>query len=183
MKKINMQIAILSSLIIAVLLSGCYTIVGYPPEMEAGITEEVETEGQRYTYYEGYYERPYTYFWDYYDPYYGLRYPSYYDRDYYYSDPWRYGNRYRYYNDYYAPLQQKPESRKRESSQLRRTPRPESKRGSVIEKDEEQKKLDNETRIERKIQNRNQQPTRLRRAPSSGSERDSSKQKDDEDEE
>ena len=80
----------------AILISGCYTVIGPPLPAKEGIAKDETAEGQTHRYYvEPEYERSHPYYGGYYgiDPYYGFWYPgSYY-----------YGNRYWGYNDYYYP--------------------------------------------------------------------------------
>lgn len=166
-------------LIIAVLTPGCYTIVGYAPEVEEGIiAEEEAVPGQVYRDYEYYYDRPYSYYWDYYDPYYGLWYPySYY---YYRGYPrWRYYNDYYYwyYDDHYVPSK-RPETRRRGTSELRRIPSPGSKRGSRLEGDEEKKQPSREIQSRRRAVDRIQRSVmRKHRDSTSSSEKRSTKRK------
>jgi hypothetical protein len=136
--KSNRLLIVVPVLIFAsIVLSGCYTLVGYPPEVERGAVEVEPDEGQVYRY-RGYYDTysPYSYYWDYYDPYYDYWYPGYYYRDYY---PWRYYGNY-YYWDYggrYVP-EKRPEARRR-GVEPQRSPRPERRGESSLEEDEAEK--------------------------------------------
>ena len=106
MPKTYRLIAMLALLIMAALISGCYTIVGSPPMEQAYISDEEAEEGlvvvdedgeevvERNIYYEDDYSRPYPYYWSYYDLFYSPWYDYSY-RDYRYS-PWN-----RYYDDRY----------------------------------------------------------------------------------
>ncbi len=137
MSKVNRLLMAIPVLIFTILLlQGCYTIVGYPPEVERGAVEVEPDEGQVYRY-RGYYDTysPYSHYWDYYDPYYNYWYPGYYYRDYY---PWRYYDNY-YYWDYggrYVP-EKRPETRRR-GVEPQRSPRPEQKE-SRLKEDEDEK--------------------------------------------
>lgn len=147
MSKVNrFPVVILALIFISAFISGCYTLVGYPPEMERGATEVEPAESQVYRY-RGYYDTyPYSYYQDYYDPYYNYWYPRYYYRDYY---PWRYYDDY-YYRDYggrYVPGK-KPETRRR-GVEPQRSPRPEQ-RGESSLKEDEDRESDREVRDTRR---------------------------------
>jgi hypothetical protein len=168
--RIQRFIAMLVFLIIAVLTSGCYTIVGYPPEVEKGIIEEDAAPGQVYREYEYYYDRPYPYYWGY-NSYYDVWYPYYHYRDY----PWWWD-----YNDQYVP-EKKPETKRRGSSELQRAPQPERKRDRRLEEDEEIEQSSREIRSERGTEDRVQKPLRKsRRASTTGSEKRSNRKSEDE---
>ena len=149
MLKIQKLVAVSVLLIMAALISGCYTIVGYPPELEESIIEEEAAKGQIYRNHEYYYDRPYSYYYrDYYDPYYGFGYPYSYYRDY----PWWYDDYYYWdYDGHYVP-QKKPDTKKRGTSELRRTPSPERGRGSKLKEDEEKKQIQRGQETENKTQ-------------------------------
>jgi len=171
MPRIRELIAMSALLTIAALISGCYTMVGYSPEIEEGIIEEEAAPGQVYRDYEYYYDRPYSYYWDYYDPYYGLWYPySYY---YYRGYPW-----WRYYDDYYywgygeryVP-EEKPGPRRREASRPQRARGPSIRRGSRSEEENKQPS-------ERRTSEETRRPVRRgTRDSSSGSKERSDKRK------
>jgi len=143
--KIYRLIAMLVLLIMAALISGCYTIVGTPPmEQELLSGDEVDEDEdeevviERNIYYGDYHGRPYPYYWSYYDLYHSPWY-NYSYRDYWYS-PW---NRYyggRYYRDYdykYIP-QKKSETERRGASGPRRASVPQRRNRSSAEENEEQ---------------------------------------------
>jgi hypothetical protein len=126
---------VISALIFAsIVLSGCYTLVGYTPEVERGAVEVEPDEGQVYRY-RGYYDTyPYSYYWNYYDPYYNYWYPRSYYWDYY---PRRYYDDY-YYWDYggrYVP-EKRPETRRR-GVEPQRSPRSEQRGESSLKEDED----------------------------------------------
>lgn len=126
---------VLVLLAMAAFIPGCYTIVGYPPEMMESTPEGDEAlKDQSYGYSE-YYQYDYprsSYYGGYYDPYYGFIYPY---NNYYWDYPYQYrDDYYRYYWDYdyeYVP-NKKPESRFRGSTELR--PKTEEKREGNLEK-------------------------------------------------
>jgi hypothetical protein len=135
--KVNRLLKVIPVLIfVSIVLSGCYTIVGYTPEVERGAVEVEPDEGQVYRY-RGYYDTyPYSYYWDYYDPYYNYWYPRSYYWDYY---PRRYYDDY-YYWDYggrYVP-EKRPETRRR-GVEPQRSPRPERRGESSLKEDEDTK--------------------------------------------
>ncbi len=105
-KSRNLNIfAIIISLVFMLLISGCYTKVGYTPNLEDKIYEEREDIDR----WEGYIYREYYYpfYFDYYDfyfPYY--RYPH----SYWYRPWWYFWN-----DDYYYVPDKKPEIRQRDS--------------------------------------------------------------------
>ena len=173
MPGIHRMMAILSLLIVVAFASGCYTIVGYAPEAEKAIVEEEAAGSQIYRDYDYlYYNRPYSYYQDYYDPYYGLWYPhSYYD--YWYRPWWRYYDDYYYrdYDEYYVP-QNKPETKRRGALERSRSYRPESKRESMVEEDEEKSPLNREVRDKRRVEDK---PVRKLRDSLSESKRRSTK--------
>jgi len=188
MPKIHRLIAMSAILAMAALISGCYTIVGHSPmepgsefasEIEKGVTEEeIIVEGPIYRYYGDYYSRPYSYYWNYYDSYYSPWYRYSY-RDYWYS-PWNQYYDGRYYRDYdYKDVpQRKPETRQRGASGPRRTPMPERKNRSSMERDEEREQQNRE-----ETGNRIQKSPRIRRSPTSAGKRSvkrESQEKDDE---
>jgi len=129
--KLRGLIAVLVILIISVLISGCYTIVGYPPEAEEGVIEEDIVQGRTYRHYGYYYDYPY-YYWDDFDLYYPYRWDPYY-YDYWYG-PWWYDDYYHWDYDYYVP-EKKPETRKREASDLHRSSKLEQKKSPAKPKD------------------------------------------------
>jgi hypothetical protein len=185
MPRIDKLIAMLVfTLIIAVLTPGCYTIVGYAPEVEEGIiAEEEAVPGQAYRDYEYYYDRPYSYYWDYYDPYYGLWYPYSY---YYYRDypRWRYYNDYYYwyYDDHYVP-EKKPGPRRLGTSELRRIPRPESRSRNRLEGDEDREQPSREIQSRQRAADRIQRSViRKHRDSTSSSEKRSTKRKSEDEE-
>jgi len=155
-------IAILALLIMVVLVSGCYTVVGHPELVEEGVIKEDLSEERSPGYYESPYGRPYLYYDSYYglDSYYGSWYPGsryyggYYN-DYYYSRDY-YGSYGRYYGDYYLAPEKRPETRRRGASELRRPPRTEDRFGPRLEMDNEdeqsEKRVPNRRRVEKRTQ-------------------------------
>ena len=161
-------IAISALLLMAVLISGCYTVIGHPSPVEEGIVEKETAEEQIYRYDESEYERPYPYYDSYYglDSYYGFWYPGSY---YYWDRPWRnygyYSPRYYYddhYYDYYAP-EKRPETRRRGPSELRRTPRAEDRREIELERDEEEEQSERRVPERRRVEKRTQKSPEQRR--------------------
>ncbi len=188
MLRIYRLIVISTLLLIAILISGCYTVIGPPLPAEEGIAKDETAEGQTHRYYvEPEYERPYPYYGGYYnlDPYYGFWYPgSYY-----------YGNRYWGYNDYYYPRyyyddyyydgyynhdyyvpKNRPEIKRRGASELRRPPRTEDRRGIEMERKEEDKPPERRIPERRRVEKRTQKSPERRRDNSSEKRR-SSRQK------
>jgi hypothetical protein len=167
---------VIALLIMALFLSGCYTIVGYPEEGMVA-EERSDTRYYRYDDYDGGYS---SYYYDYYDPYYNLWYPySPYSYYYWYRHPWWYYDDYYYYNDYddkYIP-ERKPDAKRRGSSDVRRAPRREG-RGDILlnEMGEEEQKRDRQ-----KSENLKQQPATRKRSASE-SERAPKRQEEDEEE-
>ena len=185
MPKIQEFIVMLTLLGVAMLMSGCYTIVGYPQAMEEGIAESVieeELVGERiYGHYGSY--RPYSCYRDYYDPYYGLLSPrsyyGYYD-DYWYYPRRYYGDYYYQYNDnYYAP-QRKPETKSRTS--VRRNSRPESNK-KLTEWGEEKEQSNREIRSRSKADNTVQRSVRKSRSSAANSKKRSVKRENQDEEE
>ncbi len=186
MLRIYKPIAILTLLLMAVLISGCYTVVGHPSPVEEGIAKEGTAGGQpRRHYFESEYEYDYPYYGGYYglDPYYGSWYPgsSYYGGYYggysrWYND-YNYYPRYYYDNDdhYYIP-ENRPETRRRGASELRRTPRTEDRREIEMERKEEDKQPERRIPERRGVGKRTQKAPERRRDTSSEKRR-SSKQK------
>ncbi len=111
------SIIVLTALFLVVLsLSGCYTIVGYPPDARESMGKR---HGEKaYRDYE-YYESPYLEYGEYYL--YDF-YPYYYDSYSYRYRPWLYDGGYYWDDDYqsYAP-EKKPEVRKRSVIEPSRT--------------------------------------------------------------
>jgi hypothetical protein len=135
-------------LCISLFVSGCYTMFGYPPELEEryvgdeGLVDSVY--GYR-EYYPDYSSLDYSY---YYDPYYGFIFPY---SDYYYGDSswwWRdYDNyNYRNYDQYYYAPKHKPETKYR-LDQTRSAPS--TKRESRSKDDEEKENPKREIRSSR----------------------------------
>jgi len=111
MSKINVFI-LLILVSVSLLISGCYTIVGYPSELGERYIEDEALVERTYNYREYYYNYPYSYFWNYYEPYYDFIYPF---SNYYWNSPWwhNYDNyNYRSYDQYYVP-NVKPETKSR----------------------------------------------------------------------
>jgi hypothetical protein len=189
MPRIREFIVILILLGVVVFTSGCYTIVGYPQAVEEGIAEQIAEEEPAseliYRHYGSY--RPYSYYWNYYDSYYGLLSPrSYYG---YYDDYWyyprRYYNDYYYYWDYdgpYAP-QKKPETRNRGASGLRRYSRSEVNRGARIEEGEEQRQSNREIQSSPRADNAIQRSARKSRSSATSSKKRSVKRENQDEEE
>ncbi|HGJ64953.1 TPA: hypothetical protein ENS27_06125 [bacterium] len=116
--KINKFILIPLFLILVIMLSGCYTLIGYPPEANE-MLEKRDADQKRvyqdYDYYDGLYDIRYI---DVYDLYYFSN-PFYYGR--YWYNPWWYNDWYYWRNDgYYKDL---PEIKKRDSSDFGRPER------------------------------------------------------------
>lgn len=186
MLRIYRLTAILAFLFMAVLVSGCYTVVGYPSPVEEGIAEEETAEERTYEYYESEYGRPYPYYDSYYGlgSYYGLWYPSSY---YYRGRPWwNYGYYYpRYYYDdyyyrgYYAP-EKRPDTKRRGASELRRAPRPQDRIGPRLERDEESRQSERRTPGRRKVEGSTRRAPEKRRDTSSEKKRSSRRKVDDE---
>jgi len=114
MFRLNKRLIIISVAIflMALLLSGCYTLIGYPPDAKESMEKK---HGERsYRDYE-YYESPYIYDGEYYFydffPYYGTYY--------YWYRPW--WDHWYYWDDgyYYYTPEKKPESHKRGTDNLR----------------------------------------------------------------
>ena len=80
MPRMHRLIAMAALLAIVALISGCYTMVGYP--LGEGVVEEEPARSRVYRDYEYYYDYADPYYYDgyYYDPYYSLWHPYY---DYY----------------------------------------------------------------------------------------------------
>jgi hypothetical protein len=128
--------AVLTLLVIVAFVSGCYTIVGYPPEMEGSIAEGEPAESRYYDYYDYYNDSPYSYYRDYsYPYYYGFWSPYYRDYSWWYYDDYYY--RYRDYDHRYVP-EEKPEIRRRGTTEPKRFTSPERKRGSTLKEDKEE---------------------------------------------
>ncbi len=116
MFKIREFAAMLAILVIPLSISGCYTIIGYPEE--SIVAEELPETGAYGYYDEYYYDLPYRYWYDY-DLWY-YRHPYYY-YGYWYS-PWWYDDYY-WRDYYYTPTpEKKPDIRKRDASEPRRSP-------------------------------------------------------------
>ncbi|MGB9595324.1 MAG: hypothetical protein ACPL7B_03500 [Candidatus Poribacteria bacterium] len=101
-------IFLVSIIAIALLLSGCYTLIGYPPDARESIEKKYGEKTHRYDY--EYYESPYVYYEEYY----------FYDAFpyYYWYRPWWY--RWYYWDDdYYYTPERKPESQKRGTDNIR----------------------------------------------------------------
>lgn len=129
--KINRFAFIPVLFIMILMLSGCYTLIGYPPDAKDAYTTDKDAgKDKTYKEYEHfYYDSPYGLdSLDDYDLYYF--YPSYpYYSRYFYNPLWYDGwhndwNYWHYDNDYYVPSQ-KPEDRNRDASDFGRSPRDE----------------------------------------------------------
>lgn len=102
LEKFNI-LAIIMFLISILLISGCYTKVGYAPSAEDRLSKEEDTDRwETYTYREYYY----PFYFDYYD----LYFPYYWYPHRYWYRPWWY-----YWDDYYYIPEKKPEVRQRDS--------------------------------------------------------------------
>lgn len=180
MNKIYRLAVILAFLIVAIFMSGCYTIVGHPGAIEEGIISEEVVEHKLY--YESQYDRPQPYYWGVYapDPYYSYWYPNSY---YYWNSPQRY-----YYNNspwYYDALsvpEKKPEVKKRGATELWRSLRYDDQIKSNMKRYEEEdqplRQLPRRQKSEAKVQ---RTPVR-RRDSSSSSKKRAPKRKDQEEE-
>ena len=184
MLKISELTVILALLALAVFVSGCYTIVGYPPEAMEGVMVEESTEEPVYMDYGYYRSYPYSYYRDYYDPYYGLLSPYYY-HDYYYDDYWGYsrlyyGNHYYGYSGYdgYRAPEKKPEVKYRSSSRIQRYTEPGSERKVRAQRYEEKEQSSREIRSKSRAENVIRRAVRKSRSSTSTSKRRSVKRED-----
>ena len=106
-------LAIIILIIPILLITGCYTKVGYTPNLEDKLSEEREDIDRRETYiYREYY---YPFYFDYYDFYF----PYYWYPHRYWYRPWWYY----WYDDYYYVPENKPEIRQRDSINTNRNER------------------------------------------------------------
>lgn len=158
MLKLHRLIFILALFLIPLFLSSCYTIIGYPPNVEdATVKKDTEHKGIYREYY--YYDSPY--FWgglDDYSYYLYHGYPSYYN-DYYWNRPWWLYNDGYYWDDnnnYYAP-EKKPEIRKRDATELRNNPREEQKdnKERAVQPKDKQDFSDDDQKSQRKYRSGN----------------------------
>ncbi|MFC1712323.1 hypothetical protein ACFL6S_01575 [Candidatus Poribacteria bacterium] len=188
MLRIYKLMAILTLLLMAVLISGCYTVVGHPSPVEEGIAKEGTTEGQpRRHYFESEYEYDYPYYGGYYglDPYYGSWYPGSYYYGGYYGGYSRWYNGYSYYpryyydDDHYYIPENRPETRRRGASELRRSPGPEDRREIEMERKEEDKQPERRIPERRGVEKRTQKAPERRRDTSSEKRRSSKQEAED----
>ena len=192
MIRIYRTIGIATLLLIALLVSGCYTVLEHPSPAEEGMIENKTEKGPIYRSYEDEDDYSYPYYEDsyYLDPYYGFWYPgSYYYGGYYGGYSRWYGDYYyypRYYyndRDYNYLPGTRPEVRKRGSSEtIQRVPKNENKPGSRIENLEEDKESEKRTSSRREVERRTQSAPEKHRDTSSEIKR-SSKSKDKDEEE
>ena len=146
--KINRFTFISALLIISVMLSGCYTLVGYMPN-----AEEVSPKRDTSRDYD-YYDNPYD--WDYWDDY-GAYYLYDWSPSNYWYNPWWYDDGY-YMNDdsYYVP-NKKPENKKRDASEFRRSPQSDKEKSTDEQKkndaDQSKGKREEERRSPKKYRN------------------------------
>jgi len=164
MLKSRILIFMMALLLISVMLSGCYTIIGYPPSANE-LTVKKDT-GHKGIYREYYYNDSPYYFGDL-DDYsyylYGWS-PFYYFNDYWYHpyggyDDWYYRDyNYDYYNDndhsYYVP-EKKPDVRKRDATEIRRSPsreeqKKESKKDESVQSNGKQSSSDDDQKPQRR---------------------------------
>jgi len=153
MLKSRVFIYILALLLISLTLSGCYTVIGYPPNAN-DLTVKKDT-GHRGIYREYYnYDSPYYYYDDLDNYSYDLYdwYPFYYfDSNHKYHHDWSYDNL--YYGDdnsNYVP-EKKPEVRKRDATELRRSPaREEQKKEGTTQSKEKQESTDDDQNSQRR---------------------------------
>jgi hypothetical protein len=151
--KINRFTFISVLLIISVMLSGCYTLVGYMPNAEEVSPQRDTTREYIHRDYD-YYDNPYD--WDYGDGY-STYYPYEWSPSYNLYHPWWYDDGY-YRNDdsYYVP-NKKPENKKREASEFRRSPQ--SDKGKIAnepkksDEDQSNGKREEERRSPKKYRN------------------------------
>lgn len=137
--KINRFAFIPVLLIMTLILSGCYTLIGYPPDAKDAYADKDARKDNTYKEHEYfYYGSPYGLdYLDDYDLYYF--YPSYPYYGRYFYNPWWYDgwhNDWNYWhndNDYYVP-NKKPEDKKRDASDFGRSPRDEQWRNDNADK-------------------------------------------------
>ena len=115
-RHIRLIIVFIILFLAVLLLSGCYTLIGYPPDAQESMGKNHSEKAYRD--YE-YYENPYLGYGEYY-PY--DFYPYYYDSYSYWYRPWLYDGGYYWDGDYqyYAP-EKKPEVKKRSVIESPRT--------------------------------------------------------------
>jgi len=109
---------ILALLLISLMLSGCYTIIGYPPD-----AKDTTVTGHKDIYREYYdYDSPFYFggFYDYPHYLYGWS-PYYYDNNYWYHPEWSSNNWYYRDDDSSYVPEKRPEVRKRDATELRRS--------------------------------------------------------------
>ena len=195
MIKIFRIMEISTLLLMVLLVSGCYTIIGHPSPAEEGMVEGKTEKEQIYRYYGDEYKDLSPYYGSYHDlePYYGFWYPgSYYYGGYYggyysrysrwYDDYYSYP-RYYYDRDYYYHPEGRPAAKKRGSGEtIERVPRTENKPGPRIENLEESSRSEKRASSRQKTEREIQRTPKKRRDTSSEINR-SSKRKAEDDEE
>ena len=122
-------------LLVVLLLSGCYTLIGYPPDTKESMGGRHSERAYRdYDYYESPYYLDYGYYY--------LPYPYFYDRYSYWYRPWLYDDGYYWDDDYhysYTP-EKKPEVKSRSVIGPRRTDNANNRQQKESAKDNSEEK-------------------------------------------
>ena len=158
--KINKALFILILLIMAVMLSGCYTLVGPPPDAKEILPKKYSQREDIERDHDYYYDSSYDLgSWEEYDLYYSDSwYPYYYGR--YWYQPWGYDGRDYWYNDGYYVPEKKPETKNRGASDFGRSSRTNQWRDESASADK-QKKSDDDQQEKRDTESR-RSPRRYR---------------------